>query len=74
MKASKPKTAAIACAMAISAGLALPTAAHAEGKNCAGDARVQRFAGMAYRMSGLTIFYDVMYQAAARQKYYSCRF
>lgn len=74
MKAAKLKTVAIACAMAISASVAAPTAAQAEGKDCAGDARVQMFSGMAYRMSGLTIFYDVMYRAAERQKYYRCRF
>lgn len=74
MKTSKSRTAAITCAIAMAASVALPGAAHAGGKNCEGDARVQRFATMAYRMSGLTIFYDVMYQAAARQKFYECRF
>ena len=71
MKVHKSKTAAIAFAIAMSA--ALPTAAHAEGKDCAGDARIQSFAGMAYRMTGLTVFYDAMYRVAERQKYYRCR-
>lgn len=72
MKAEKSKAAAIAFAIAISAGAVLPTAAMAESKDCSGDARTMMVSGAVYRMTGLTIFYDIMYRAAERRKFYQC--
>jgi len=76
MKPSRTKAALAALVIAASAVTgATPAAANprATVKNCEGDARTQSFAMFAYRMTGFTMFYNVGFDAAMRQKFFSCK-
>lgn len=76
MKPSRTKAALVALVIAASAMTgATPAAANGRAaiKNCEADARTQSFALFSWRGTGLTIFYNVGFDAAMRQKFFSCK-